>query len=371
MAQYSYIGLSGETVVLADSQINFRGGWLQTTSYAVRDAASYNSRWYIAVTAHTGVTPPTVFVITTPTYWSPLVLTEGDPEILDTASEIAAAAAIGIATLALETAWAGTNTANSALALASTGTDAADQAYSLARLALDTAWAGTNAPAIEGVYSLARLALDTAWVGTGAAAVSETDAQSAYSLARLALDTAWVGTNHPPQNDSLARLALDTAWSGTQAAAAAQGAANQADSLAQQALLAAWNGTNAAFAARFGVVDYWAGRLVQSGVSAPVVSVYRSTFTGADLVWSYVSTGVYEGVLSPATGALTPGYTGVQVSSYYSSVNGTMSIPSYEIIDTNTIRVTSWKTNPGNPTLTLDDDRLNVFLEIKTFVMPT
>jgi len=348
MAQYSYIGLSGEVVVLADSQINFRGVWSQTTSYAVRDAASYGNRWYVAVTAHTGVTPPSVYVTETPTYWSPLVLVEGDPEALDTASEIAAAAAIGIATLALETSWAGTEAAAAAHALAATGTDAADQAY-----------------------TLATLALDTAWVGTGAAAVAETDAQSAYSLARLALDTAWVGTNATGQDDSLARLALDTAWAGTQAAAAAQGAADQADSLAQQALIQANSGTDAAFAARFGVVNYWAGRLVQSGNNAPVATVCRSTFPGADFVWSYISTGVYEGVLSPAIGALPPGYTGVQVSSYYSSVNGTMSIPSYEIIDSNTVRVTSWKTNPGSPTLTLEDDRLNVFMEIKTFEPPS
>lgn len=343
MSQYSYIGLSGETVVLADSQINFRGGWLQTTSYAVRDAASYNSRWYIAITAHTGVTPPTVYVITTPTYWSPLVLTEGDPTVLDTASEIAAAAAIGIATLALETAWTGTNTANEALALASTGTDAADQAYSLARLALDTAWVGTNAPAIEGVYS----------------------------LARLALDTAWTGTNTPVQNDSLAQLALDTAWTGTLAAAAAQGAADQADSLAQQALQAAWAGTLAAAAARFGVVNYWAARMVQAGSAAPVVVNYQNTFPGSDFVWTYISQGVYEGVLNPAIGALPLGYTGIQTSPYYNAGAGTVSIPAYEVIDTNTIRITSWKTNVGNPTFTLEDDLLNVYVELKTYTAPS
>ncbi|MGV0949250.1 MAG: hypothetical protein ACOYB3_01165 [Azonexus sp.] len=322
MSQYSYIGLSGEVVVLADSQINFRGVWSQTTSYAVRDAASYGNRWYIAVTAHTGVTPPSVYVTETPTYWSPLVLVEGDPEALDTASEIAAAAAIGMATLALETSWAGTEAAAVAHALAATGTDSADQAYALATLALNTAWSGTQAPAIDGVYSLAR-------------------------------------------------LALDTAWAGTQTAAAAQGAADQADSLAQQALIQANSGTDAAFAARFGVVNYWAGRMVQSGNNAPVATVCRNTFQGADFVWSYVSTGVYEGVLNPAIGALPPGYTGVQISPYYSSANGTMSIPAYEIIDSNTVRVTSWKTNPGNPTLTLDDDRLNVFMEIKTFEPPS
>jgi len=147
-ALYSYIGVFGEVVTLAATQINFRSAWSGTTSYAKLDAVSYNSRWFIAVTAHTGVTPPTTFTIETPIYWSPLVLVEGDPQTLDTASEIAAAAAVGIATAALETAWAGTDTANAALALAATGTDAADQAYSLAQQALEAVWAGTDSSGV-------------------------------------------------------------------------------------------------------------------------------------------------------------------------------------------------------------------------------
>lgn len=131
-ALYSYIGLFSQTVTLADTNINFRGAWSETTSYAVLDAAIYNDRWFICVTAHTGVTPPSVYEISTPTYWSPLVLVEGDPQTLDTASEIAANAAYAQSQLAIQTAWNGTNTANEAYALAVTGTDAAAAAQATA-----------------------------------------------------------------------------------------------------------------------------------------------------------------------------------------------------------------------------------------------
>lgn len=171
MAQYSYIGLFGEVVVIADSDINFRGAWSGTTSYALKDAANYNGRWFIAVTAHTGVTPPTVYIIETPTYWSPLVLTEGDPEILDTNSEIVASRAESNSILALSTSWAGTDAAAAARDLAATGTEAADQAYALATLALDTAWTGTDAAAAamaEALYNTDRTTELTVEVGTAA-----------------------------------------------------------------------------------------------------------------------------------------------------------------------------------------------------------
>lgn len=225
-ALYSYIGLSGETVTLADTSINFRGAWSGSTSYAVRDAASYNSRWFIAITAHTGVTPPNVFVIETPTYWSPLVLVEGDPEIADTGSEIAANNAYAQSQLAIQTAWAGTDTANAALALAAQGTAAAAAAQSQA----DAAWAyagqawtiavnGTQAAAAaqgsadgaqgtaDESLSVATLALNTSWAGTQAASSAQTSADSAYALATLALNTAWAGTDAA----SAAQVAADNA----------------------------------------------------------------------------------------------------------------------------------------------------------------
>lgn len=166
-ALYSYVGLSGETVTLADTNINFRGAWSETTSYAVQDASVYNNRWFICVTAHTGVLPPSVYTVETPTYWSPLVLVEGNPQIADTNSELVANDAYAQSQLAIQTSWAGTDTANAALALAAQGTDAAaaaqgaaDSAYSLAVLALDTAWAGTSSAAV------AQAALDTGLQGT-------------------------------------------------------------------------------------------------------------------------------------------------------------------------------------------------------------
>jgi hypothetical protein len=162
MAQYSYINPAGGNNVLADTSVNFRGAWSGSTPYALLDAASYNSRWFIAITAHTGVTPPSTFVIETPTYWSPLVLIEGDPQILDTASEIAAANAVATSDRALAVAWTGTNTADRALAVAWAGTDAAAAAYSVARTALDTAWTGTQSAAAANAL-LARGVSGTVW----------------------------------------------------------------------------------------------------------------------------------------------------------------------------------------------------------------
>jgi hypothetical protein len=272
-AQYSYIGLAGEVIELADSNINFRDIWSGTTSYAVLDAVIHNNRYFICIAANTGVTPPDLFTVETPTYWSPLVLVSGMSPANATDAQLAAASATSIATTALNTAW--------------TGTQAAADAYSLATTALNTAWTGTQAAA------------------------------DAYSLATQALDTAWAGTS-------------------------------------------------AAAAARFGVQKIWAGRLVQSGSSAPVATVYANTFVG-NIVWYYISTGVYEGVLTPNLGEFTSGYTGINTSPYYVSADGTMSIPASEIIDTGTIRVSSWETTNGNNPLVLSDNRLNTYMEIKTY----
>lgn len=119
----------------------------------------------------------------------------------------------------LEVAWAGTQTANQAYALAQIGTAVAQQAQNAADVALQTAWSGTNG---------ANSAFAVAVAGTNAAA-------QARNTADVALQTAWSGT-------SGANSAFAIAVAGTNAAA-------QARTVADQALLTAWSGTQGANAA--------------------------------------------------------------------------------------------------------------------------
>lgn len=110
-AQYTYVGLSGGNTTLSDTNINFRGEWSETTSYSVLDSVVYTGRRFIAVAAHTGVTPPSTLTNGIPEFWSPLVLTEGNPDTLDTNSEIVSAEALETANLALITATAAADAA--------------------------------------------------------------------------------------------------------------------------------------------------------------------------------------------------------------------------------------------------------------------
>lgn len=311
-AQYSYIGSSGEVVVLADTSINFTGAWSGTTSYAKLDSVTYNSRRYIAVTPHTGVTPPTEFVISTPTYWSPLVLVEGDPTIDDTNSEIVSQRASALATLALETAWAGTEAASVAQALAAAGTDAAnaawdyagqawtiavtgtnaaDQAYSLALQALYTAWTGTDTPTGGGGAGTV-----DAWVmdwlaqtynisvsGTEAASVSQSAADAAYSLAQQALAMAWVGTDTPVPtgggDGEVAYHAFSIAVAGTTAA-------DQNYALIQEARLIAEAGTGAAANAENFALDALNNAATAQGIALNALDYAWTGTLAADQAYS-------------------------------------------------------------------------------------
>lgn len=120
---------------------------------------------------------------------------------------------------ALEIAWAGTQTANAALALAQIGTNDAEAAKESAYIALLTAWSGT-----EGANG----AMAVATAGTNAAA-------AASNVANAALRTAWSGTEG-------ADSAFAVAVAGTLAG-------EQARSVADIALLTAWSGTEGANAA--------------------------------------------------------------------------------------------------------------------------
>lgn len=294
-ALYSYIGLSGETVTIADTNINFRGAWSVSTSYAVKDSVTYNSRRFIAITAHTGVTPPSTFVIETPTYWSPLVLVEGDPEVDDTNSELVAQAAYDQAQYAVQTAWAGTNVANDALALAAAGTDAAADAQAAA----------------DAAYSLATNALNTAWTGTGAQGAAD----AAYSLAQQALETAWVGTNQP----------------------------------------------------NYGVLKHWSGRVTQDDLNDPESFVFHNSYVN-DIIWTRQGVGIYHGVI--ADSEFTLNHTFCQVSPQFDITYGTACVPATTFLDEGTLVVAALRLQNGNPPIRLADDRLDVFLEIKTYNNP-
>jgi hypothetical protein len=119
----------------------------------------------------------------------------------------------------LEIAWAGTATANQALATAQIGTNLAQEARDNAYAALLTAWSGTNG-------------------------------------ANAALVIASAGTNLGQHANDVATVALQTSWAGTQAANYAASVAvactiagNEARKVADKALLTAWSGTNGANAA--------------------------------------------------------------------------------------------------------------------------
>ena len=100
--------------------------------------------------------------------------------------------------------WAGTATADKALAVAGQGTN-------LATTAIQTAWYGTNA---------AETALQTAWAGTNAAVSGVGLANQALILAETGTATADTALAVAGQGTNLAYIALQTAWTGTAATAA-------------------------------------------------------------------------------------------------------------------------------------------------------
>ena len=154
----------------------------------------------------------------------------------------------------LEVAWAGTETANQAYALAQIGTNLAQQAENDAYRALQTAWSGTSG---------ANSALALAVAGTTAAAQAKNSADTALQTAwsgtqgaNAAFAIAVSGTNAAAQANVLAGTALQTAWSGTNGAnsafsiaVAGTNSAAQARNVADRALLTAWSDTQGANAA--------------------------------------------------------------------------------------------------------------------------
>ncbi len=139
----------GESLYSAFTKINRRTAGLDTkTDAAIEVAWAGTSAAAVALqTAWAGTSAGTVYT---------------DAQVaVERTARIAGDAAVGsLAYVALQTAWAGTGTANTALALASTGTN-------LGYTALTTAWAGTATAAASG--SVAYTALQTAWAGTALA----------------------------------------------------------------------------------------------------------------------------------------------------------------------------------------------------------
>lgn len=118
-----------------------------------------------------------------------------------------AAQAYALGWSALDTAWDGTAAAQAAYSVGRTaldtawvGTSAASAAYSLALNALHTAWVGTNTPSPSGGGSGTVPTWVMDWLGQtyNIATTGTNAANQAYSLARTALDTAWAGTVIPP-----------------------------------------------------------------------------------------------------------------------------------------------------------------------------
>lgn len=146
MINYGFVNLSGKLSYIADNNFAFQGTWSSGSSYVPPlDVVDYNNGKFITLVANTNTTP------LGSSKWSELVIrgtvSPTDPfDIANTAlttaqaASILALAASGTATLAL-------NEAEAAIALAVTGTNLAQAAYDIAT---SGTVAGTNVPIASG-----------------------------------------------------------------------------------------------------------------------------------------------------------------------------------------------------------------------------
>lgn len=189
---YSYVDLDNIIQDVSDDTLNFAGNWDSQLSYFSLDVVLFGDSRYIALTASQGSTPPNNAV--RDDRWSILTLVSTGTLVSGTN----ATDALDLAELAL-------SRANYAISIAGTATGGGDSG--LAQLALETAWVGTNAG--DQAYDIAVSALSTAWVGTNAG-------DQSYDIAVSGLETAWVGTNAGDQAYDVAQDAYRLAVAGTE-----------------------------------------------------------------------------------------------------------------------------------------------------------
>jgi hypothetical protein len=198
----AFVTLDQAQTIVATSDLSDKGAWSSSGYYYPRDAVLFNAGYYACLKENTNK-PPTL----SPAEWLLLVFVQDGSSahtadeayaLADSAYHLAVSGTNGIesaqalAYIALQTAWAGTNTASNAQSNASNALNVANQAYLIAI-------SGTNG--IEDTTDLAYRALQTAWSGT--------------SGANSALAVAAVGTNAAAAANALALVALQTAWLGT------------------------------------------------------------------------------------------------------------------------------------------------------------
>ena len=176
---YLYVDVSLNPYYVQGSQLTDQGAWSSVNSYAYPDVVQIGVDQYIAIAPNTN-TPPSGIVDEN---WSTLVIVDETSVVVNAGSDYYARL---LATLALETAWTGTqigssayNYAQSAYEIAVIGTQIGSSAYNYAEAAYNLAVIGTNNP---GGFA----------VGTDAYALAESGTNigwAAYLLAQIGTNT--------------------------------------------------------------------------------------------------------------------------------------------------------------------------------------
>lgn len=242
---YAYTNANLVRVYVEGSELTDRGDWMPIGSYAVGEVVNYSDALYIAIAGNTGIAPTG----TLDDYWSPLVeINEDGGGIVSNGSDayarMLAQEADSKATEALSIGSAAYDLAETAYALAISGTAAA-AAYNLAEAAYVLAQIGTNTgtaalEAAAAASNLAQSAYTLGQAGTNAAASAASTAQSAWILAQIgtnvgtaALEAATAAGSLAAANTSQIGVIFQIAVDGTNAAATALSTAESAWALAQ------------------------------------------------------------------------------------------------------------------------------------------
>jgi len=324
---YLYTDVNLNPFYVQGSQVTDRGPWSSLTSYAYPDVVQIGVDQYVAIAPNTN-TPPSGIVDEN---WSALVVVEEQSSVVNAGSDYYARL---LATLALETAWVGTQIGSSAynyaeaaynLAiigtnnpggfsvgtdayyLAESGTNIGWAAYLLAQIGTNTGTAALNAAA--SAQSTANSAFSIAVIGTNAAANANAFAEIAWQLAQFGTNTGTLALNNAATAQSTADSAFSIAVIGTNAAATANAYASIAWQLAQF-------GTNTGSTAYSVAQSAWA--LAQLGTIIPPLSSLPDVFIPAPTAQQHL---VFDGSRWTASDAMSTG--AVSAFTYYLDVADT------------------------------------------------
>ena len=324
---YLYTDVNLNPYYVQGSQLTDRGPWSSLASYAPPDVVQIGVDQYYALAPNTNM-PPSGIVDEN---WSTLVIVEEANTVVNAGSDYYARL---LATLALETAWVGTQIGSSAynyaeaaynLAiigtnnpggfsvgtdayyLAESGTNIGWAAYLLAQIGTNTGTAALNAAA--SAQSTANSAFSIAVIGTNAAANANAFAEIAWQLAQFGTNTGTLALNNAATAQSTADSAFSIAVIGTNAAATANAYASIAWQLAQF-------GTNTGSTAYSVAQSAWA--LAQLGTIIPPLSSLPDVFIPAPTAQQHL---VFDGSRWTASDAMSTG--AVSAFTYYLDVADT------------------------------------------------